>query len=238
MAKPISKISLTLLTVIASVGGLFANTASATPVYREVGAYHEPFALNTIIPSENTINVHYYGIDDVTKTNFLSIYWANSDQISEEEADAKFVGFGLFTPDWATSFMNKKAELSPNNDSSAYWRMVRYENSSVNLQDANGVLYYAVRLDNFDIWYGKVDYRDCLNNKYFTDGASCKLEKFEESGELYYWPYLDGERLGPDEEPAEKGLEEEGPIKDEPSESPEETPTSADGTESEKPLQK
>lgn len=209
--KKITKCALSTLMAIGAVGGGITDIAAAV-TKRGTWAYRaEPFQINEIYPNRNEIAVHYYGIGDDTKTNYLNVYWSDFAKVSEEEMDLNMSSVGVATPGYANLFTNKKTELSPNTVST--WRLWKYENlGSVELKDIPGVLYYSVRLANGTFLTGKADYRDCLNNPLYIEageGAYCKLEQYEEGGDLYYWPYeWSTGRLGSDEEPA-KPIEKE-----------------------------
>ncbi len=204
MTKIIQK---TLITAGAMVtcASIVAQPIAAimTPAEKVAAAYTEVFEINSIYPSADYVMAHYYGLGDETKTKAINIFWTDYSTITEKEADATFADYGLTTPEWAHNFYNKTTDLTPNTEDSASWYLTRYRNTNPEapLTDAPGVIYYTVKLANGELLSEKVDYRNCLGNEYYVaDGGACKLERAD-NGELYYWPYKTGIRLGSDDEP-------------------------------------
>lgn len=185
------------------------------PVVAETIHDDEPYAnrsfvIDKIMFDQNEIGVHYTGIGTETKTNYLNMFWADFEGITEVEADALMAEAGTTTPEGMTNFFQKKAELSPNVGPTFF--VYRYKNQGeTSLWDLPGVVYYTTRLADGSFLRGKADYRDCLANPYFVEkkeagygsGLYCKLESFGDD-RTYYWPYhLELGRLGDTSEPTD-----------------------------------
>lgn len=209
-----------LLTTLAIGGVISANSLITRPtnaLEANKETFDSPFIVTGLNPSKNEISFIFNGNEKRGYLTYLNIVYSSSDY-DEGYADAHSGDLEYNRPYWVkTIYLQYMPTYTKGVERKLLSGEMKYGDLGVN---PNGIIYFSAQMSSVkeemqDNYYtGKVDYRACLNSSVYGANVECRAEIYEPTGDLIYYPYLDGIRLVA---PDYKYPEVPGAIEEEPS---------------------